>query len=142
MAKNSDLSVVNLPSATPKPPANLGPAGINLWRSIMAEYDGWAGSPMSRTWFCNTAPTTAGPTLFATRTSTGTPGSAIATAFSPGTGTGIGRRLNGHEIGDGLVGRVAREAQRQFLRAPELEPKRVLWDRDAPQFERASKRAF
>ena len=25
--------------ATPKPPANLGPAGINLWRLIMAEYD-------------------------------------------------------------------------------------------------------
>ena len=52
--------------------------------------------------------------------------------------------LNGREIGDGLVGRVAREAQRQFLRAPELEPKRVLsrWDRDAPRFERSSKRAF
>ena len=56
----------------------------------------------------------------------------------------VAELLNGHEIGDGLVGRAAREAQRQFLRAPELEPKRVLsrWDRDAPRFERASKRAF
>jgi hypothetical protein len=33
------LSVVNLPSTIPKPPANLGPAGASLWRSIMAEYD-------------------------------------------------------------------------------------------------------
>ena len=43
MTKNPDdkpsLSVVNLPSSAPKPPANLGPAGVNLWRSIMAEYD-------------------------------------------------------------------------------------------------------
>jgi hypothetical protein len=36
------------------------------------------------------------------------------------------------------------EAQRQFLRVPEVEPRRALsrWDRDAPRFERASKRAF
>ena len=56
----------------------------------------------------------------------------------------VAEMLNGHEIGDGLVGRVAREAQREFLRAPELEPKRApsRWDRDAPRFERASKRAF
>jgi hypothetical protein len=27
--------------------------------------------------------------------------------------------LNGHEIGDGLVGRVARAAQREFLHAPD-----------------------
>jgi hypothetical protein len=56
----------------------------------------------------------------------------------------VAELLNDHEIGDGLVGRAAREAQRQFLRAPELEPKRVQsrWDRDAPRFERASKRAF
>ena len=37
----------------------------------------------------------------------------------------VAEMLSGHEIGDGLVGRVAREAQRQFLRAPELEPKPV-----------------
>ena len=56
----------------------------------------------------------------------------------------VAEMLGGREIGDGLVGRVAREAQRQFLRAPELEPKRVQsrWDRDVPRFERASKRAF
>jgi hypothetical protein len=56
----------------------------------------------------------------------------------------VAEMLNGHEIGDGLVGRVAREAQRQFLRAPELEPRRVQsrWGRDVPRFERASKRAF
>jgi hypothetical protein len=36
----------------------------------------------------------------------------------------VAEMLNGHEIDDGLVGRVAREAQRQFLRAPDLEPKR------------------
>jgi hypothetical protein len=49
-----------------------------------------------------------------------------------------------NEIGDGLVGRVVREAQRQFLRVPEVEPRRALsrWDRDPPRFERASKRAF
>jgi hypothetical protein len=43
VAKNLEekppLSVVNLPSSTPKPPANLGPAGAGLWRSIMSEYD-------------------------------------------------------------------------------------------------------
>ena len=43
MAKSSDekppLTVVNLASSAPKPPANLGPAGVSLWRSIMAEYD-------------------------------------------------------------------------------------------------------
>ena len=56
----------------------------------------------------------------------------------------VAEMLNGHEIGDGLVARVVREAQRQFLRAPELEPKRGLsrWGRDVPRFERASKRAF
>jgi hypothetical protein len=56
----------------------------------------------------------------------------------------VAEMLNGHEIGDGLVGRVAREAQRQFLRAPELEPKRVQsrWDRDVPRFDKVSRRAF
>src|SRR5262249_26511838 len=42
MTKNPDdkppLSVVNLTTALPKPPANLGPAGATLWRSLMAEY--------------------------------------------------------------------------------------------------------
>jgi hypothetical protein len=38
-ADKSPLSVVNLPSTVPKPPANLGNAGASLWRSIMAEYD-------------------------------------------------------------------------------------------------------
>ena len=49
----------------------------------------------------------------------------------------VAEMLNGHEIGDGLVGRVAREAQR-------LEPKRVLsrWDRDVPRFDKVSRRAF
>jgi hypothetical protein len=56
----------------------------------------------------------------------------------------VAEMLNGHEIGDGLVGRVAREAQRQFLRAPEFEPKRVQsrWDRDVPRFDKVSRRAF
>ena len=43
MAKNPSaeppLSIVNLASTIPKPPANLGSAGATLWRSIMAEYD-------------------------------------------------------------------------------------------------------
>jgi hypothetical protein len=43
VAKNlqdkTPLNLVNLPSTIPKPPANLGPAGATLWRSIMAEYD-------------------------------------------------------------------------------------------------------
>jgi hypothetical protein len=43
VAKNPDdkppLTAVNLPSTAPKPPANLGPAGAGLWRSIMSEYD-------------------------------------------------------------------------------------------------------
>src|SRR5262245_30752028 len=33
------LTVVNLASTVPKPPATLGPAGASLWRSIMSEYD-------------------------------------------------------------------------------------------------------
>jgi hypothetical protein len=50
----------------------------------------------------------------------------------------VAEMLNGHEIGDGLVGRVAREAQR----APELEPKKApsRWDRAAPRFDKASRR--
>ena len=43
MPKNSDekpaLTVVNLRSSAPKPPANLGPAGNSLWQNITAEYD-------------------------------------------------------------------------------------------------------
>ena len=39
VAKNPDLAIVNLPSTAPPPPSNLGPAGVTLWRSIMAEYD-------------------------------------------------------------------------------------------------------
>jgi hypothetical protein len=43
VAKNPDdnppLTVVNLASSLPQPPANLGPAGATLWRSIMYEYD-------------------------------------------------------------------------------------------------------
>jgi hypothetical protein len=56
----------------------------------------------------------------------------------------VAEMLSGHEIGDGLVGRVAREAQRLFLRAPEFEPKRVQsrWDRDVPRFDKVSRRAF
>ena len=52
--------------------------------------------------------------------------------------------LNGHEIGDGLVGMVAREAQPLFLRAPEFESKRVQsrWERDVPQFDKMSRRAY
>jgi hypothetical protein len=38
-ADKPPLSVVNLPSTIPKPPANVGPAGATLWRSIMSEYD-------------------------------------------------------------------------------------------------------
>jgi len=33
------LSIVNLPSSLPKPPKNLGSAGVTLWRSILTEYD-------------------------------------------------------------------------------------------------------
>ena len=56
----------------------------------------------------------------------------------------VAELLNGHEIGDGLVARAAREAQGQFLRAPDVGSRRApsRWDRDAPRFERASKRAF
>jgi hypothetical protein len=43
--------------------------------------------------------------------------------------------LNGHELGDGVISRAARQAHiRNSWRAPELEPKRVQsrWGRDAP----------
>jgi hypothetical protein len=39
VGKHPDLSVVNLSATISQPPANLGSAGANLWRSIMAEYD-------------------------------------------------------------------------------------------------------
>jgi hypothetical protein len=32
----------------------------------------------------------------------------------------VAELLNGHELGDGVVARAAREAQRRFMRAPEL----------------------
>jgi hypothetical protein len=32
------LTIINPRSSIPKPPANLGPAGATLWRSIMSEY--------------------------------------------------------------------------------------------------------
>jgi hypothetical protein len=56
----------------------------------------------------------------------------------------VAEMLNGHEIGDGLVMRAAREAALQFTRSLELEPKRVQsrWDRDCPRFEKASRRAY
>jgi hypothetical protein len=57
----------------------------------------------------------------------------------------VAERLRGiNVLGDGIVARVVRDAQREFWRAPELEPKRVLsrWDRDAPRFDKASRRAF
>jgi hypothetical protein len=41
MAKSDDtpiLSVVNLPSAIPKPPATLNEAGANLWRTVLADF--------------------------------------------------------------------------------------------------------
>jgi hypothetical protein len=52
--------------------------------------------------------------------------------------------LNGHELGDGVISRAARQAQKEFWRARELEPKRVQsrWSRDAPRFDRASKRTW
>jgi hypothetical protein len=37
----------------------------------------------------------------------------------------VAELLQGHELGDGIVSRAARAAQRQFLRAPDLEPSRV-----------------
>jgi hypothetical protein len=40
MTSRSNMSIVQAsPSAMTDPPANLGSAGINLWRSIMADYD-------------------------------------------------------------------------------------------------------
>jgi hypothetical protein len=52
--------------------------------------------------------------------------------------------LNGHELGDGVISRVARQAQKEFWRVPELEPKRVQsrWDRDRPKFEKTSRRTY
>jgi hypothetical protein len=37
----------------------------------------------------------------------------------------VAELLRGRELGDGIVARAAREAQRQFMRAPELEPRRL-----------------
>jgi hypothetical protein len=38
----------------------------------------------------------------------------------------MAERLRGIEVlGDGLVARIAREVQREFFRAPELEPRRL-----------------
>jgi hypothetical protein len=39
MAQNPSLTVIDLPSTASKSPANLGPAGVAFWQSIMAEYD-------------------------------------------------------------------------------------------------------
>src|SRR5438105_39512 len=39
MPAKPDFAVVDLPSTASAPPANLGPAGVGFWQSIVAEYD-------------------------------------------------------------------------------------------------------
>jgi hypothetical protein len=36
----------------------------------------------------------------------------------------VAERLNGRELGDGFVGRVVRETQREFWHPPEIDPRR------------------
>ena len=37
----------------------------------------------------------------------------------------VAQKLNGHEVGDGILSRVCRETQRQFFDPPELESGRM-----------------
>jgi hypothetical protein len=55
----------------------------------------------------------------------------------------VASELQGRPIGDGSVGCAIRAAQAAFPR-PEPEQRRTpsRWDRDAPSFERTSKRAY
>src|SRR5215472_9148101 len=39
MAKNPALSIVDPTLSIAPPPANLGPAGLRLWRSVLTDYD-------------------------------------------------------------------------------------------------------
>src|SRR5215813_12782961 len=39
MVKNPALSVVDPTSCIASPPANLGPAGLRLWQSVLTDYD-------------------------------------------------------------------------------------------------------
>lgn len=45
-------------------------------------------------------------------------------------------------LGDGVIHRVAVECQRRFWTPPEIEKVPPRWDRAAPHFEKASKRAY
>jgi hypothetical protein len=55
--------------------------------------------------------------------------------------TAVAHELAGQPIGDGSVGRAIRIAQARFAH-PEPDPQPSRWDRDAPRFEKASKRAY
>jgi hypothetical protein len=39
MAKNPALTLVNPTLSIASPPANLGPAGLRLWQSVLTDYD-------------------------------------------------------------------------------------------------------
>jgi hypothetical protein len=52
----------------------------------------------------------------------------------------VAAALEGQPIGDGIVGRIIRDTQRQFGHPEPDSPAR--WDWDRPRFERRSKRAF
>jgi hypothetical protein len=53
----------------------------------------------------------------------------------------VAAALEGQPIGDGIIGRIIRDTQRQFGH-PEPLPEESRWSRDKPRFERSSKRAY
>jgi hypothetical protein len=53
----------------------------------------------------------------------------------------VAAELEGQPIGDGSIGRAIRAVQGRFHH-PEPEPSPARWSREAPCFERASKRAY
>ena len=53
----------------------------------------------------------------------------------------VAAALEGQPIGDGIIGRIIRDTQRQFSH-PEPEREEPRWSRDKPNFGRASKRTY
>jgi hypothetical protein len=67
---------------------------------------------------------------------------ALPAADRDGFYQAIAHQLTGREVGDGSVHRAVAAAFQAFFKPPETPHYPSRWQRDAPRFDRASKRAY